>query len=155
MPYPFPTSPAATAAMRANRRVDTKPEVRLRSALHRLGLRFRKDFPIATDERWLRVDLAFPRQRLVVFVDGCFWHGCPIHCRVPKANADYWIPKIKGNIERDRATDRDLARLGWRVLRIWEHEPLDGAVAQVMTNVARDPSSRRLRPRVARQRPHP
>jgi DNA mismatch endonuclease, patch repair protein len=129
---PRPTSLAATSAMRGNRRADTAPELRLRSALHRRGYRFRKDFPLPGAGRPVRVDIVFPRKRLAVFVDGCFWHGCPQHCRVPAANADYWEPKLRGNSERDRRTDHALADRGWRVLRIWEHEPLEEAVAQVL-----------------------
>jgi DNA mismatch endonuclease, patch repair protein len=141
--------------MRANRRTDTKPEVRLRSALHRLGFRFRKDYPIIVGGRRIRVDLAFPRKRVVIFVDGCFWHGCPSHCRVPKANADYWAPKIKGNAERDRQTDLKLQQLGWKVVRIWEHDSIDLAVAQVLDNL---PSQTAIdndhHPEVARRGPH-
>ncbi|HEX2372825.1 MAG TPA: very short patch repair endonuclease [Actinomycetota bacterium] len=129
---PRPTSLAATAAMRGNRRADTAPELRLRSALHRRGYRFRKDFPLPGAGRSVRVDIVFPGRRLAVFVDGCFWHGCAQHCRVPKGNADYWAPKLQGNARRDRLTDQVLAEGGWRVLRIWEHEPIDSAVALVL-----------------------
>jgi DNA mismatch endonuclease (patch repair protein) len=101
--------------MRATRRTDTRPEVRLRSTLHRMGYRFRKDFPVETGSRLVRVDIVFPRQRLAVFVDGCFWHGCPDHCRLPHENADYRTPKIQGNRARDETTDRLLSSLGWRV----------------------------------------
>lgn len=108
--------------MMGNRRRDTLPEVRLRSALHRRGARFRVDFPIRPDDgRPIRVDVAFTRRRLAVFVDGCFWHGCPVHGRQPKANNKFWSAKI----ERNRARDtRDVDRLGgagWTVLRLWEH----------------------------------
>jgi DNA mismatch endonuclease, patch repair protein len=70
-------------------------------------------------------DLLFPRQRVVVLLDGCFWHGCPQHLRMPAANSSYWKPKIARNVERDRETDRRLAEAGWRVLRFWEHEAPD------------------------------
>ena len=66
-------------------------------------------------------DFVFRRERLVVFVDGCFWHGCCQHCRVPKNNRRYWHRKIERNVERDRATNRRLKKVGWRVLRVWEH----------------------------------
>jgi len=68
-----------------------------------------------------RPDFVFPRERLAVFVDGCFWHGCPIHATWPKNNAAFWEAKILGNMRRDRAVTRELKRTGWRVLRIWEH----------------------------------
>jgi len=67
-------------------------------------------------------DFAFPRERVVVFVDGCFWHGCPLHARMPASNCVYWENKISGNMIRDRRTTRDLQKAGWRVIRLWEHE---------------------------------
>jgi DNA mismatch endonuclease, patch repair protein len=67
-------------------------------------------------------DFVFPKQRTAIFVDGCFWHGCARHCRMPKGNSAYWKPKIFGNKRRDRSVTRDLRRAGWRVLRVWEHE---------------------------------
>lgn len=119
--------------MRANRRRDTAPEVALRRGLHRQGLRFRKDARIATISRPVTVDVAFPALRLAIFVDGCFWHSCPAHSTVPKANADYWIPKLSENVARDRRNDRDLAEAGWTVLRLWEHQPVDEMVTRVAT----------------------
>lgn len=68
-----------------------------------------------------RPDFMFRAERLVVFVDGCFWHGCPRHCRMPAANAGYWRKKIFRNIRRDRAAVRSLKAKGWRVIRFWEH----------------------------------
>jgi DNA mismatch endonuclease, patch repair protein len=128
---PLPSSPAARNRMLSNRRRDTKPELSLRSALHRLGLRFRVDFPIFACGRSLRPDIAFTRARVAVYVDGCFWHGCPEHATQPKANADYWVPKLKANIERDRRTTEVLEHVGWSVLRLWEHLPTEEAVAAV------------------------
>jgi DNA mismatch endonuclease, patch repair protein len=69
-----------------------------------------------------RPDFAFRKRRLVVFVDGCFWHGCPDHCRMPESNASYWKSKIEGNILRDKELKNRLKLEGWRVLRFWEHE---------------------------------
>lgn len=117
--------------MRGNRRVDTRPEVALRSALHRRGHRFRKDHVICVGAIRINADLVFTRSRLAVFVDGCFWHVCPIHGRAPGRNRDYWGPKLSRNVERDRRNDAALRGSGWRVLRIWEHEPLDRAVRHV------------------------
>lgn len=118
---PSPTSPAASAAMRGNRRADTRPEVLLRSALHRRGYRYRKDFGVDIGRRRVRIDVVFPKRRLAVFVDGCFWHGCPDHCRLPRRNGAYWRLKISGNRKRDKATDRLLSARGWKVVRVWEH----------------------------------
>jgi len=123
--------------MAANRRRDSAPELRLRSALHRHGLRFRVDFPIAVPSRRpIRPDIAFTRARVAVFLDGCFWHGCPEHGSVPKANTSYWLPKIARNRDRDREADRLLAAAGWLVVRIWEHESLEDAITLVMEGLA-------------------
>jgi DNA mismatch endonuclease (patch repair protein) len=118
--------------MRANRRVDTKPELALRSALHRRGYRFRKDYRLDLDAgARVRPDIAFTARRVAVFVDGCFWHACPEHGRNPAVNEWYWAPKLRRTVERDRAADAALAAAGWRVVRIWEHIPLADAIAAV------------------------
>jgi DNA mismatch endonuclease (patch repair protein) len=132
LPYPHPTSAEVSKRMRANPRRDTSPEVAVRSQLHRLGLRFRKDRPIRLPERVVRPDVAFPRQRVAVFIDGCFWHRCPIHGTDPKANSAYWRPKLDRNVARDDAVNRQLAAAGWVVVRAWEHE----APAEVARRVA-------------------
>jgi DNA mismatch endonuclease (patch repair protein) len=108
--------------MVANKRVDTKPEVALRSALHRLGLRFRKDRRIDLPAMRVRPDVVFSAARVAVYCDGCFWHRCPLHATSPKANADYWGPKLAENVRRDRAADEALKAAGWQVVRVWEHE---------------------------------
>lgn len=126
--YPTPSSAAASAVMRSNRRTGTQPEVRLRSALHRLGLRFRKDAPVRTTMRVIRPDIVFTRARVAVLVDGCFWHSCPDHGTKPKSNDWYWAPKLARNVERDREVDAALSADGWQVVRVWEHEdPSDAA----------------------------
>lgn len=123
VPYPQPRDEAATKVGKGNRRTDTKPEVALRSALHRRGLRFRKDLPIRVEgRRPIRPDIVFTRARVAVFVDGCFWHGCPEHQVVPKANPDYWIPKLRRNVDRDREVTMALEESGWDVVRTWEHD---------------------------------
>ena len=139
LPYPVPTSSNATKKMRSNRRVDTKPEVALRSSLHRGGLRFRKDYPIRLpDGRTVRPDIVFTRRKVAVFVDGCFWHSCPQHGTSPKSNQDYWIPKLLQNVERDYLTNERLRASGWRVIRVWEHEPTIEARATILDSLERD-----------------
>lgn len=115
------------ANMQANRRRDTAPERRLRSLLHRDGLRFRVDYRIGSGRSAPRPDIAFIRARLAVFVDGCFWHCCPQHGARPRANAAYWGPKLERNRARDHENERVLHAMGWEVERVWEHE--DPAVA--------------------------
>jgi DNA mismatch endonuclease (patch repair protein) len=124
-------SPGVRRSMQSNRRTDTKPEKRLRSALHRRGRRFRKDVPVQAGERIVRVDIAFMRQKVAVFVDGCFWHSCPDHRSQPKKNGTFWRAKLEGNVRRDQAVNAALRDAGWRVIRIWEHESVAEGVAQV------------------------
>ncbi|WP_210241627.1 very short patch repair endonuclease [Mesorhizobium sp. B1-1-9] len=109
---------------------DNPRERALRSALHRSGLRFRLHRPLLTNSR-RTVDIVFPRARTAVFLDGCFWHGCPTHGTWPKNNAAWWREKIEANIARDRDTDRRLEEQGWTVLRIWEHEPVEVAATRI------------------------
>lgn len=106
--------------MRRQGRRNTGPELELRRQLWRRGLRYRVDYPVLGRRR--RADIVFTRSRVAVFVDGCFWHGCPVHGSVPKANADWWRQKLEENRCRDRDTDLRLAATGWRVIRCWEHE---------------------------------
>ncbi len=106
----------------------------MRSALHRQGLRFRVDFPlrIAGYPRLIRPDVVFTRARLAVFVDGCWWHGCPEHgVRVTLRNESYWRTKIILNQERDVRQNDALAGAGWSVLRVWEHEDAAAAAALI------------------------
>jgi len=128
---PVASSPGVARSMRGNRRRDTSPERRLRSALHRRGWRFRVDVPIEVGSKRARPDLAFTRMRVAVFVDGCFWHSCPEHGRPPLSNTGYWGPKLARNAQRDRQ-DTDLLRAaGWQVVRVWEHVPLGDAIVEV------------------------
>ena len=97
---------------------DSKPELAVRRELHRRGLRYRlhqKDLPG-------RPDISFPGARVAVFVDGCFWHGCPQHGRHPDHNREWWEAKIGNNQRRDRRNRRRLRAMGWSVVRVWEHE---------------------------------
>ncbi|MBA3265006.1 MAG: very short patch repair endonuclease [Nocardioidaceae bacterium] len=128
------SSPAVRASMQGNRGRDTKPEVALRRTLHARGLRFfvnRRPLP------GLRrtADLLFPRARVAVFVDGCFWHGCPEHHTVAKSNAKYWEEKVRRNRERDADTDAMLQNEGWMVIRLWAHQDAFDAAKQVETAV--------------------
>src|SRR4051794_29684341 len=99
--------------MQANRRSNTTPERLLRSALHRRGFRFRKDFRLTLAKGSVRPDVVFIRLRIVVFVDGCFWHACPKHVARPKSNVDYWDAKLAANVARDRRNDEWLRAEGW------------------------------------------
>jgi DNA mismatch endonuclease, patch repair protein len=124
------SSPANRQTMQNCRSRDTAPEKELRSACHRLGLRFRVCSPPLSGLR-RRADLIFPSRRVAVYMDGCFWHGCAVHFVTPKTNADYWGPKIAGNVRRDRETDAYLEAAGWRVLRVWEHDDMRAAALGV------------------------
>lgn len=119
--------------MQGNGRRDTGPEKKLRSALFALGLRFRVDYPIRVGEkaRPIRPDIIFPRARLAIFVDGCFWHRCPAHGTRPSRNSRYWDAKLQRNVDRDLRYDAMLSEAGWTVTRIWEHEDMVRAAEQV------------------------
>lgn len=120
--------------MQANRSRDTKPELAVRQAAHAAGLRYRVDRrPIPVLNR--RADMVFTRAKVGVFVDGCFWHGCPQHHTVAKSNASFWAEKVRRNRERDAETDRLLVDAGWAVVRVWEHEPVDRVVALIQRAV--------------------
>lgn len=117
--------------MKGNRKRDTRPEIRLRSALHRAGLRFRKDRSITAGDLRVRADVVFPTARVVVFSDGCFWHACPEHGTSPQSNQDYWTPKLARNVDRDRRVDEALLAAGWTVVRVWEHEVPEEAARRI------------------------
>ncbi len=143
VPYPEPSSAAASLIGRANRRTDTKPEVLLRKELHRRGLRFRKDHLVRAERAKARVDVCFTRARVAVFGDVCFWHRRAEHCHIPKTNQAYWIPKLDANVARDRRVDGALRSDGWEVVRVWEHEPANVAAEGIERIVrARRPTSR-------------
>ncbi len=126
--------------MLANRGRDTGPELALRRALHSRGLRY---YVNRRPEKTIRrtADIVFPRARVAVFVDGCFWHGCPEHHTMAKANARFWADKVTRNRARDLETNDLLRGRGWNVLRIWEHVPVDVAVNAVLS--ALDAKTRR------------
>jgi DNA mismatch endonuclease (patch repair protein) len=129
---PTPQSEERSRNLRAIRRSDTKPEIRLRSLLHRQGLRFRKDHRIdLPDGVRVRPDVVFTRMKVAVFYDSCFWHACPDHGRRPAVNDWYWGPKLARTVQRDREATEALTRHGWAVVRIWEHDSLDDASQDV------------------------
>lgn len=132
---PPASSAAALSRMRRQRRSGTGPELALRRAAFRLGLRYRIDYPLPVKGLRRRADFAFPSIKIAVFVDGCFWHRCPIHSSEPRANADWWRAKLDANVERDRDTDRRLREIGWEPCRIWEHEDVELAAERLLTLV--------------------
>ena len=115
--------------MRATGSRDTRPELALRRELHRRGRRFRVDAPLPPPLQRRRADVLFARHRVAVFVDGCFWHGCPEHgtAQNARSNAAFWAEKVRANRDRDADTTTALAALGYRVLRFWEHEDVTAA----------------------------
>ncbi|MFF0903449.1 UNVERIFIED_CONTAM: very short patch repair endonuclease [Kocuria sp. CPCC 205316] len=113
----------ASNRMSRQRRRDTAPEICLRRELHRRGLRYRVDAKLPGMPR-RRADVLFTRRRIAVFVDGCFWHSCPLHGTSPQTNGEWWRTKLAGNVARDRDTDQRLEDFGWTVLRFWEHEDM-------------------------------
>lgn len=134
-----PTSTASSLAVRAvmsaNKGKDTKPELLLRTALHRKGLRYRVGIrPVPELRR--TADVVFPKLKVAVFVDGCFWHGCPDHYRPAKKSGEAWGQKINDNRDRDAATTLSLKEAGWEVLRFWEHEDPEWAAEEVRVVVA-------------------
>lgn len=132
VPTPPPaSSEAVRAVMAGNRKRDTHPERALRSALHRRGLRYRVDLKIGSGRSAPRPDVVFPRARVAVFVDGCFWHGCPEHGVSPATNSAYWSAKLARNRSRDAENVRALEDAGWVVIRIWEHEDPAAAATRV------------------------
>lgn len=122
-----PVTAAARATMQANKGRDTGPEIAIRSILHKAGLRYLVDAPLPFDRR-RRADISFTRVGLCVFIDGCFWHGCPDHFILPKTRTEFWREKIHRNRARDSSTDDQLHKHGLTSLRIWEHTaPAEGA----------------------------
>lgn len=105
-------------------------EVRLRKELHRRGLRYRVNTQPLEDLR-RKADVVFRRARVAVFVDGCFWHQCPRHRSLPKANAEWWKGKLERNRNRDIDTTVQLENAGWAVVRVWEHEDSSQAVDRI------------------------
>jgi len=138
--------PASSAAVRRRMRStpqrDTPAELRIRRVLHAMRLRYAIDVkPLPDSPR--RADIVFRRAKVAVFVDGCFWHGCPTHGSWPRSNAGFWRRKIQTNKARDADTNRQLREAGWLPIRVWEHEEPLRAAARI---------ARRLRSRMSRSR---
>ncbi|KJK55182.1 DNA mismatch repair protein Vsr [Saccharothrix sp. ST-888] len=116
--------------MQAIKARDTKPELLIRQILHAQGLRYRVAArPLPHLRR--TADIVFGPTKVAVFIDGCYWHGCPTHYVPPKTNQGYWSEKVVRNMERDRDTDSQLTEAGWLVLRFWEHEPSDLCASKI------------------------
>jgi len=124
---PKPSSPEISRRFRRTRQTGTSAEMAIRRELHRRGFRYRVGYKVNSKPRRV-ADIVFTRYRLAVFIDGCFWHGCPTHGTWPKNNAAFWRDKIEANRQRDYDTNRRLEEAGWHVLRVWEHEaPVEAA----------------------------
>ncbi len=129
MPRLEPTSSDTSRRMGKVRQKGTDAEMALRREMHRIGLRYRIDYEVLRKPRRV-ADVAFPGRKIAVFVDGCFWHGCPEHATWPKRNAEFWRQKIEANRRRDMDTNDRLRSAGWTVLRFWSHEsPAEAAKA--------------------------
>lgn len=138
--YPYPTSEAASAVMRGNKKTNTRPELAVRRLVHARGLRYRVNCRVALPELKVRPDLVFSKAKVAVFIDGCFWHGCEEHGTRPRSNRTYWNSKIARNKERDTRIDAALRANGWVVLRAWEHEAPE-VVAATIARTIRGPRS--------------
>lgn len=142
---PTASSPSVSSRMSRQRRKDTEIELAVRRLLHAAGFRYRVGLPVP-DMRRRTIDIAFTRARVAVFLDGCFWHGCPEHATRPKANSGWWAEKLDRNISRDSETNRRLEESGWLVLRFWEHEPAEAVTAAIRSALsARLPPAAKLR----------
>ncbi|MGH7139195.1 MAG: very short patch repair endonuclease [Pirellulales bacterium] len=143
---PLATSEHVRRVMQANVGRETAVEKRLRSAVHKAGLRYRKNAVVHEGVR-CKADLVFRTARVCVFVDGCFWHGCPLHFKVPQSNSSWWHEKIGETMVRDQRQADLLMRHGWRVLRFWEHELGTDHLPSVVARISR--AVRRTRTRCA------
>jgi DNA mismatch endonuclease, patch repair protein len=132
---PSASSDVVRRVMQANRSFNTTPEARLRSALHQLGIRFRKHVNVDSEVK-CKADVVFRRVRTCIFVDGCYWHGCPKHFQNPKANHAWWKEKIADNRNRDRRKTTALRKRGWTVIRIWEHQLKGKNTKQIARRIA-------------------
>lgn len=131
---PQPVSEAVRRSMQANRSKNSSPEMALRQVLYGRGLRYRIHQRPEPKVR-CTADVVFRSARVAVFVDGCFWHRCPIHGTSPKMRAEWWAEKLDGNVARDRRNDATLTAAGWNVVRVWEHEDPETAAHRIQRAV--------------------
>ncbi|WP_328683051.1 very short patch repair endonuclease [Streptomyces sp. NBC_00343] len=134
MPDVVPSSAAVSARMSRQNSRDTAPEVAVRRLLHAEGLRYRVNVPVPGIPR-RTIDIVFPKAKIAIFMDGCFWHGCPEHATQPKSNAEWWRAKLDKNMARDQETTEHLRTTGWTVLRYWEHEVPNAVAKEVKSAV--------------------
>lgn len=147
-----PPTPGRRSAFQQQRVRDTAPEVALRRALTARGLHYRLHRPLLEDGR-RTTDIVFGPSRVAVDVRGCFWHGCPEHCRRGKANSEWWNAKLEANVARDEDTTRRLTEAGWFVIIVWEHDHLEEAAERIHAAVqARRPAARKLDETTAEER---
>lgn len=131
-----PPRDAVRRQMQSQKTTGTKIEMDVRRSLHALGFRYRVNRKLLTGYPW-RGDIVWSRRKVVVFLDGCFWHGCPIHGTTPKSNTEWWLTKIEANRQRDLRVDAILREKGWTVLRFWEHEDSEEITASVIKHLRR------------------
>lgn len=131
---PQASSGSVRRRMSEQARRDTACEMAIRRRLHAEGLRYRVHYPLPGHRR-RTIDIAFPAQRVAVFVDGCFWHGCPAHSHQTRSNTDWWLRKIGRNRERDAETNAILSEAGWHVMRVWEHEDSEQAASRIASEI--------------------
>ncbi len=136
MNTPPASSDAVRHRMQSTGQRDTAAERSIRKELHRRGYRYRVDRSVPGVTR-SRPDVVFPSEKVAVFVDGCFWHSCPQHATLPKQNREWWVEKLKSNVQRDRRHDEELRRAGWVVLRFWEHVDASEAASYVIQAIER------------------
>lgn len=137
------STPAIRKTMQGNKGRDTKPELAVRRLLHARGFRYRINYRPEKDLR-RTADIVFTRAKVAVFIDGCYWHGCPEHYIAPTTNGRFWSEKIETNRARDAETTRVLQDRGWAVLRHWEHENTKDIVQSISTAVLLASSSTRV-----------
>ena len=132
---PAASSDSVRSRMSKQRSRDTQAEIQVRRLLHARGVRYRVDARPEPDLR-CKADIVWRALRLTVFIDGCFWHGCPEHATRPKANSEWWAQKLDDNVRRDRRTDLALNARGWTVLRFWEHEEPEAVADSICAKLA-------------------
>jgi DNA mismatch endonuclease (patch repair protein) len=130
------SSLATRRSMQSNRSKDTALELAVRSALHRRGFRYRKHVRPIPELR-CTPDVVFPRHRLAVFVDGCWWHSCPEHRSYPRTNGSWWRSKLEANVARDSDNNQRLVSAGWTVLHVWEHQTVEEIVSSIVAKLSR------------------